>query len=382
MSRRDWGSGSLEQRSPGRWRVTVPLSRHPVTGKRRRRRFTVRGTKRDAQAALIKALHERDHGGVDPDEVTTGEWLARWIDQHVADGALGRETAYNYRGILKNHLVPALGAVRLQDLNAEHVSSLKDEISRSRAPGTTARVLGVLNTALASAVRQKLLVSNPAADVPRPSLARGRRERRALNKDEIAELLRVVDGGPYDTIVRFALATGARQGELLGAMWDVVDLDARSFRVVRALHYMDGGFELRPPKTDRSSRTIRLSASTVAQLRAHRELQDAERRRLGATWQEHGLVFPNRRGGYWSRNLFTRGLRKLVRGSAIEAPDEVNFHTLRHTAASQLILAGVDVMTVSRRLGHTSTAFTMDVYGHLVAGQQDAAAEALDDVLG
>ena len=95
MSRRDWGSGSLEQRSPGRWRVTVPLSRHPVTGKRRRRRFTVRGTKRDAQAALIKALHERDHGGVDPNEVTTGEWLARWIDQHAGDGALGRETAYN-----------------------------------------------------------------------------------------------------------------------------------------------------------------------------------------------------------------------------------------------------------------------------------------------
>ena len=382
MSRRDWGSGSIDERSPGRWRVTVPLARDPLTGKRRRRRFTVQGTKRNAQAALIKALHERDHGGVDPDDVTTGEWLAHWIDQHVSDGALSPETEYNYRGILRNHLVPAFGGVRLQELNHEHVSSLKDELVKSRAPATVVRVLGVLNTALRSAVKQRLLASNPALDVPRPSLARGRRERRALDKDEIAELLRVVDRTAYDTVVRFALATGARQGELLGAKWEVLDLDTRSYRVIRALHRVKGEFELRPPKTDRSRRTIQLSASSVARLRDHQERQNAERLRLGATWEEHGLLFPDRRGGYWDRTLFSLGFRKLVRGSAIAAPDEVNFHTLRHTGASQLILAGVDVMTVSRRLGHTSTAFTMDVYGHLVAGQQDAAAEALDDLLG
>ena len=177
MSRRDWGSGSIDERSPGRWRVMVPLARDPLTGKRRRRRFTVHGTKRDAQAALIKALHERDHGGVDPDNVTTGEWLAHWIDQHVSDGALGPETEYNYRGILRNHLVPAFGGVRLQELSYEHISSLKDELVKSRAPATVVRVLGVLNTALRSAVKQRLLASNPALDVPRPSGGRPHRVR-------------------------------------------------------------------------------------------------------------------------------------------------------------------------------------------------------------
>ena len=328
-------------------------------------------------------MHERDHGGVDPDDVTTGEWLAHWIDQHVSDGALSPETEYNYRGILRNHLVPAFGGVRLQELNHEHVSSLKDELVKSRAPATVVRILGVLNTALRSAVKQRLLASNPALDVPRPSLARGRRERRALDKDEIAELLRVVDRTAYDTVVRFALATGARQGELLGAKWEVLDLDTRSYRVIRALHRVKGEFELRPPKTDRVSP----DDPTVGQLggTAARSPGASERRAPQAGRDVRGARSPVPRtgaAGYWDRTLFSLGFRKLVRGSAIAAPDEVNFHTLRHSSASQLILAGVDVMTVSRRLGHTSTAFTMDVYGHLVAGQQDAAAEALDDLLG
>ena len=60
----------------------------------------------------------------------------------------------------------------------------------------------------------------------------------------------------------------------------------------------------------------------------------------------------------------------------------MNFHTLRHTAASQWILAGVDLLTVSRRLGHSQASFTMDVYGHMLPGQQHQAAEALDHLIG
>ena len=72
----------------------------------------------------------------------------------------------------------------------------------------------------------------------------------------------------------------------------------------------------------------------------------------------------------------------MVSESKVERPREVNFHTLRHTAASQWILAGVDLLTVSRRLGHTQASFTMDVYGHMLPGQQYQAAEALDHLLG
>ena len=75
MARRDWGSGAIEGRSRGRWRVAVELPRDPASGKRRRRRFTVKGTKREAQRALRQALHERDHGGVDPNRITNVQYI-------------------------------------------------------------------------------------------------------------------------------------------------------------------------------------------------------------------------------------------------------------------------------------------------------------------
>ncbi len=382
MARRDWGTGAIEERSRGRWRVAVELPRDPATGKRRRRRFTVRGTKRDAQRALHEALNERDHGGVDPNRITTGEWLEHWIAQRVRDGTLAPATVETYRSMVRANLLPAIGPVPLQELRAYHVRALKDDLSQSKAPATVWGILRLLRQVLQSAVTQELLGRNPAVAVPNPSRVRGTQERRALDEAEIVELLRVTAGTAYDMVVRFALATGARRGELLGARWDAIDLERRTFRVLRALQVVRSEFLMLPPKTARSRRTIELSPTTVARLRRHRADQNAARLRLGAAWDDHDLVFPGRRGRYWVPLRFYEGFRELVGGSKIERPREVNFHTLRHTAASQWILAGVDLLTVSRRLGHTQASFTMDVYGHMLPGQQDQAAEALDHLLG
>lgn len=382
MSRRDWGSGSIDERSPGRWRVTVPLPSDPLTGKRRRRRFTVKGTISDARQALNEAIHERDHGGVDPNRITTGEWLMVWLDGRVRDGDLGLRAALGYRSILQNHLIPAIGHVLLQDLRPDHVRRMKDLLSESLAPATVRKTLVVLGTALKSAVALELLAKNPASAVRKPSSSQQEGERRALDKDEIKELLRVAAGTVLDMPIRFALATGARQSELLGAMWGAIDLEERTFRVMQALHYVDREFRLLRPKSQRSRRSILLSPKTVARLRDHRADQQAERLRLGTAWQDHDLVFPNARGEYWHRQAFYTRFRKLLAESTIADPKSVTFHSLRHTAASQWILAGVDPATVARRLGHSRTAFTLDVYTHMLPGQQEAAAEVFDDLIG
>ena len=382
MGRRDWGSGSVERRGKGRWRLSFEVGRDPDTGKRHRRRWAFRGTKREAIQALLKAMSEHENGGVNPAEITTEEWLVQWLDERVSDRMIGSAVAYNYRAIIKNHLAPEFDRVRLQDLRAAHIRDLKSKLSQSLQPGTVKKILGLLDQALQSAVRQELLASNPASAVPKPSPKRREKQERALNDGEILELRRVMEGTPYDIVVRFALATGARQAEVLGATWETIDLERGTFQVAQTLKIEERTFRMGAPKTKRGNRTIELSPATVQFLLDHREQQNAARLELGEEWGDLDLVFPNGRGRYWHRVVFYRGYRRLVDGSKIKRPREVKFHTLRHTAASQWIAARVDMLTVSLRLGHESAAFTLDNYGHELIGQQGPAARTLDHLIG
>ncbi len=382
MARRDHGSGSIEQRSGGSWQVTVELPREALTGRRRRRRFTVKGSKRDAQRALRDALRERDHGGVEPTRITVAEWVTRWIERRAEDGAIGPRTAQNYRAIIAHHLSPTIGPVRLQDLRTDHVLAVKAAASTVVTPATVRTILGVLRQSLRAAVTAQLMPRNPADAVQSPSPQRATGERRALNEEEIAALLRAAEATEFDAPIRFALATGTRQGELLAATWESTDLETGSFVVRQTLAQLDGGFRMLPPKTRNARRTIALSGATVAMLRRHRAAQNATRLQLGGAWDDWGLVFPSATGEPWNRHNFYSGFRRVLARSDVNAPETTNWHSLRHTAASLWLRAGVDVFTVSRRLGHGSASFTMDTYGHLLRGQQQAAAEALDHLLG
>ena len=382
--RRGWGSGSIVERSEGTWRVTVELPRDPLTGSRRRNRFTVKGGNTDAQAALTKAMIERNDGGVDPSGITTAEWLTRRIDQRVRDDKLAPNTVANYRGIIKKHLVPSVGDVPLQKLRAADIRALKENLLQSSEPATVRKVLQLLKSALERAVSEELLARNPALDVPIPSVGRNKQSQsRALNRDEVKELVEVAEGTPYATVIRFTVATGARQAEVLGATWDAIDLERGSFTVTHTLQFVGGEPQMLRPKTKNSRRNIDLSDATVQLLREHRDAQNAQRDTAGIEWEDHDLVFPDQRGRHQHRGAFYGGFRKLVDGSGITDPETVTFHSLRHTAATLWLLEpGASTFVVSRRLGHASAAFTMDVYGHMVRGEQRGVAAALDDLLG
>ncbi len=311
----------------------------------------------------------------------TAEWLRIWLDRRVADQEIGPRTADNYRAIIDLHIAPAIGTVRLQDLRVDHLLVVKTAASSAVAPATVKTILGVIRQALDAAVVAQLLARNPASAVPNPPGATAISERRALNEDEIRVLLVAAAGTELDAPIRFALATGIRQGELLGATWESTDLETGAFVVRRTLAQIDGVFQMLPPKTRNSRRTIALSGATVALLRQHRVLQNAVRLQLGRAWDDRGLVFPATDGQPWSRHTLYPGFRRVLEETDIEMPETINWHSLRHTAASLWLRAGVDVFTVSRRLGHGSASFTMDTYGHLLRGQQQAAAEALDHLL-
>ena len=167
--------------------------------------------------------------------------------------------------------------------------------------------------------------------------------------------------------IRLTLATGLRQGELLALRWEDIDVGGAVLTVNRTLQVLPGTVvRMRPPKTRNAHRTIELSARTVALLRQHRQGQNHHRLRVGSPWLP--------------RNFY-RGYRAHVAAAGISKPATVVWHTLRRTAATHWSKAGVEIHVVSRRLGHASAAFTMDTYGHMLAGMQRRAAEAFDRLI-
>jgi integrase len=200
-----------------------------------------------------------------------------------------------------------------------------------------------------------------------------------LSPEQAADVLTKLEGHCLYPIVTLALNTGMRRGELLGLQWGDIDLDGGTLRVERAVEETKAGLRLKPPKTRRGRRNLRLPADAVRALRDHKAAQLRLRLALGAGNVEPGtLVFSTVDGGLVRpRNLSKSWWRTR---QAMNLPP-VSFHAFRHTHASLLIRQGVDILTISRRLGHTKPATTLNVYGHLFAGADEAAAKAMEGLL-
>lgn len=370
--------GSIAKRGKHSWRIRFD------TGNgydRQVHSFTVKGTKQDAQKALAAALSAH-HGGtlVDPSKVTVGEYVCSWL----AGAHLSPKTAERYRELVSNQIVPHLGAVPLQklkpaDMQRWHQTLLKSG-SKDGQP-LAARTVGhahrVLHRALAEAARTEVLARNVASLVHPPKA--DAEEIEILTAPQKAEVVEKLRGHVLYPIVVLALATGMRRGELLALQWRDADLDTGIIKVERSLEQTRAGLRIKLPKTRHGRRAITLPTSAVETLRAHRKDQLELRLRLGlGAPTPDGPIFSTIDGRHRDPNGTTREWARLV--ESLKLP-RINFHALRHTHASQLIAAGVDILTVSRRLGHASPTITLNVYGHLFTNTDAKAAAAIDAAL-
>jgi integrase len=192
-----------------------------------------------------------------------------------------------------------------------------------------------------------------------------------IREDEIRVVLDKLKGH-LRTIATLALATGMRRGELLALRWIDVDLDGGTLRVERSLEQTRAGLRFKAPKTRHGRRSISIPPSAVVELRAHRLAQQEQRLALGLGKAE--LVFPMIDGEPRKPNALTN--EWIIATTAIGR--RISLHALRHTHASSLIAAGIDILTISRRLGHAKPAVTLNVYGHLYASTDDRAAQVIE----
>jgi integrase len=335
-----------------------------------------RGTKKEARArweALGTAAREGKLAR--PGAATLARYLeSTWLPH--ARTRVRATTLRRYEALLRVHVVPRIGDVKLSKLRPSHVQSVLDGmIAAGAAPASVLQAHRVLSSALGQALRWQLVAVNPCAAVrpPRPDRA----PLRTPSADETRAIVQAASG-IYEVPVLLAAATGMRRGEILGLQWSAVDLDNGRIQVSQTLQKVRGEVRFVAPKTDRSRRTVSLPASTVERLRRHRVEQAERRLLLGAAWRDLDLVVDGGRGEHLDPDSLTHAFAKIAKKAGLL---KVRLHDLRHAFASTLLVSGVHPKVVSEALGHSSVAFTMDVYSHVMPSMGDQVAVAIEQAL-
>lgn len=349
--RRGRGEGEVERLPSGSYRARVTTGTDPATGKRLRESATFPTKQEALEWRAARLLAGASSAG------TVGDWLTRWLALHR--GTVSAGTYRTDRQTAERHLRPALGSLRLRGLTPLAVESwLAGLAAAGVSQGERHKAGKTLRNALNAAVRAELLPRNPMERRVRVPAA-PRPKTRSLTPDELARVLAAADGAGRGAMFRVWVELGLRPGELIGLRWE--DYDGESVAVERTVEYTTG--KVRPPKTPR-----------VAPL----PLSPATRAMLDAIRRPAGVMFGTKTGKhYWPANFLDGVFRPVMRAARVRG----NRYVLRHTCASVLLSNGVNILIVSQRLGHSSPAFTLRVYGHLMPHDQHRAAETWGSLL-
>lgn len=346
---------------------------------------TVKGTKKQAKEALALVTASKVQGNyVAPSEATVAkvadEWLANEATQTRA------KTQERYGQLVAKQIKPRLGALLVQELTELKLEDFYRGLAkngghkgRPLAKRTVQHVHRVLHAILKRAAKAKLVPSNVAASAEAPKGPGEKAE--SFNEAELPKVLAAFKGRPLCRLVALAFDTGLRRSELCALRWSDIDLDAATLEVDESLSQTAEGKIFEKPKTDTSKRTISLTDRSVADLRALWKERTEQRLKLGlGKLPADRLVFPGDDDQPRCPDAVTRGFARVV--DKLDGVRPLPFHSTRHTHASILIAAGVDVVTISRRLGHSSPAVTLKIYAHMFNAQADKkAAGAINTAL-
>jgi integrase len=372
--------GHIQQRGKNSFRLKFDAGRDEKTGERKTQFHTFRGTKRQAQvkmAELITAVDQSKY--VEPHKITVAEWVRARVDHWEASGDISARTAQRYRQLVEHQVVPHIGAKLLQKLRTLDVETWHTTLrtgGRVRGQGDlSARTIGhahrVLSKALKEAAKNELVVKNVVAAESAPKVASG--DDMVIVQD-VPAFVEKIRGHRLFTLGMVGLFTGMRLGEVLALRWGRVDIDQGIIQVREALEQTKKyGIRFKAPKSKAGRRDLTLPDLLVDALREFRKEQLELRIKLGAgKLPDDGLLFAGIDGEPRAPSSVSRAWSDAT---------GVGYHNLRHTHASQLIDGDVDIVTISKRLGHATPAITLAVYAHMFKKTDAKAAAAINAVL-
>jgi integrase len=293
--------GHVRERSPGHWAVVLDVGeRNPKTGKKKRKWFSIAGTKREAQkeaARLITAMQEGQN--VDPSKQTLAEYLDEWLA--FIKPSVAPKTHERYAEICRTGLAPLIGAVTLAKLKTDRIDAAfttalttgrTDHRKRSDAekaakalPPLAPRTVHHYRRVLIKALSQAVIVGAPFKAIRPTATTPPKVERTkmlAYDASQTAALLEALRPSRMFVPTLLAVLCGLRRGEILALRWRHIELadNLRRLSIVESAEQTKEGVRYKEPKSGRA-RTVALSTTVVAELKAHRARQAEEQLRLG-----------------------------------------------------------------------------------------------------
>lgn len=343
-------------------------------------------TRREAELALSEIVHSLEKQTyVAPKRLTVAEFVREeWMPNMKTQVKIS--TWDSYRRNLDLHVLPVLGGSLLQAITTGHLNGLYSSLlSGGRQNGrgglsakTVRNIHGTISKLMADAADRGLISRNIAANArpPKPRKT-GPHQIHFWTPDQLSEFLDLVHGDRLYALWHLAAMTGMRRGELLGLRWEDVDLKAKRVSVRQTSISVAYKVTVSTPKSH-TARVIDIDAGTVEALRLHRARQEGERAAGGSAYADGDRVFRKVDGTIVHPDVMRTMFDYRVKRSG--AP-RIRFHDLRHTHATIGLRAGVPVKVMSERLGHSTPAFTLQQYAHVIPGMQAEAAEAIADLI-
>ncbi len=351
----------------------------PASGKPRHRWHAAGETRKGAEKVLgdlVKRMHDGDYRS--PDKITLGDYLLeRWLPSKRT--RVKPSTASAYERNIRLHINPNIGRIPLQKLQPEdldelYVKLLTEGKRNGTGGGLSAKsvrnVHATIQSALSDATRKGTVFRNVADIADPPSISRSGRSMNVWTGDQLRTFLETIASHELYPLYFLSATTGMRRGEIAGLRWSNVDLGAARLTVNQQIVSVEYELVEDDLKTASSRRTIDLDEQTLGMLRRHRRGQLEERMATGRRGDD-GFVFAKPDGSPIHPDLVSQTFQRFMAQSDLP---KIRLHDLRHTHATILLQQNVHPKVVSERLGHSSIAFTMTVYQHVMPGMQAEAA--------
>jgi len=311
---------------------------------------------------------------------TVNELFDLWFEL-VGENRYRENTVRGFKGNVAFDVRPCLGELKLINVTPTHLQDMFNAMAdRGVGPNTIYRLYALTAKVFDRAVAWGFLEENPVSRVPVP-----RREKNKVNPmaaEELRIFIAVTDRTRHPEFFRTAVVTAMRPGELNGLRWPDIDFQGCMITVQRSLvwrgHPWEGWF-LVSPKTERGRRQIEIPRSLCNSLLQLKERQEGRIRKLGDRYTNDGFVFANRLGRPYFRRSYVRIFKESLKRAGLSKT--VRFYDLRHTSATLLLQAGVNIKVVSERLGHASVTVTLEAYIHVLPEMPRGTGERIEALL-